>query len=126
MLFNCPFCLLDSLKVDACVYACTSQEISFSLPEGIEIEDIVDFHLTIATSDEEDAIGVAAGDMSESSDNFDLADLAELKILLGPCDLCVAGGYYYYELLATLTDGRLVPIQYGTLTVYTNLRKAVL
>lgn len=120
MLFNCPPCSLDNLKVDACIYACTSQEIEFSLPENIQIEDIVNLHLTVATSD---AIGVAAGDMSESPENFSL-DLS--KLVLGPCDLCVPGGYYYYELLATLTNGRLIPVQYGTLTVIANLRKAVL
>lgn len=113
-----------------CVPACTFIKLPFEYPEGYTKENFSELFFVIATNLEVDSRPLLFTDSNESPINFDLDNnFIILNSVNAPCEFCVDGGIYAYELTGTLQSSgdnhELLLIQIGYLCVQQSIRQLI-
>ena len=120
-----------------CIPACTYVKLPFKYPNGFTKDNFTEIFFVVATNLEVDSRPILFADSTTSPDNFDLTDneggLIILNSILAPCEFCVEGGTYAYEITGTLseppptlTEQQLLLIQTGYICIQQSLRQLII
>lgn len=117
-----------------CIYSCTYTKLKFNYPDGYKADDFESLFIVIANNFEVDTTPLLYANSIDSPTNFDLENnLLIFNSFSNPCELCLDGGEYVYELTGNLKTNevgdtnaqKILMIQHGKLCLLHSLRQSI-